>query len=133
VRKARGIRDMKRTRAVKPSLVRHTLTITLARLGAEPRRFKVQRGTTLREVVRAHGCDHLSVRVNRRSVAPTTRLREGDVILAVPRTIAGAAERDVERALEPYRRRLSPGDYRFLEKFVGAEALGFRQDDFYSS
>lgn len=110
-----------------------TITVTLVCLGVKPRRLKIRQATTLREVVRAEGCSELSIRVNRHPMAPAACLRDGDAIVAIPRAIVGGAGAFGQLALEPYRQRLSPGDYRFLAKFVGAEALGFKQDDLYSS
>lgn len=106
------------------------VTVTLGGLGIEPRRVQVRSGTTLRDLVRTEGYSGSSVRLNRRATAPSRQLRNGDRVVVLPHSIVGAARQPAHLALESYRNRLTPADYRFLTAFLGADSLGFTQADF---
>jgi hypothetical protein len=72
-----------------------------------------------------HGLAQSSIRLNRRPVRLLTKLKTGDVLVAVPRSIVGGnAGRYDHLDLARYRRTMTPDDFKFFTNFVGADRLG---------
>lgn len=106
---------------------RETIAITLTGLAAKTRRIRVPFGTRLEDLPSLNPRRGLEIRVNKRKVPLSTKLRRGDVVVVVPDSITGGIGRHFESA--DLRSRMSSKDYDFFVKFVGADSLGFRQED----
>lgn len=107
-----------------------TVKVRFGRLGSELRELQVPADTTVKDLVKAEGLEKLSVRINRQPVRLASRLREGDIIVAVPPfVVGGSAGRHDHLDLEECRRTMSPRDFKFFANFVGADRLGFRDED----
>lgn len=111
---------------------RARVKVRLTGLGMKTRLLDVAPGTTVKDLVIGQGLleRKVSIRLNGRPVRLSTKLKEGDVLAAVPQTIAGGAVGRYDHLdLDEYRRRMSPRDFEFFVNFVGADVLGFRDSD----
>lgn len=131
-----GARKLARDRAraasrPKPQSKRpKTVRVQLGALGGDTRQLEVPADTTVMDLVKARGLEKLSIRINGHPVRLSSRLREGDIIVALPRFIVGRSiGRHDHLDLDECRRTMSPRDFNFFVNFVGAEALGFRDED----
>ena len=115
-----------RRQSKRPKVVR----VRLGRLGSDVKELEVPADTTIKDLVKAHGLERLSLRVNQHPVRLSTPLRDGDMIVAVPPFIvAGSVGRHDHLDLDECRRTMSPRDFNFFVNFVGAGALGLRDED----
>ncbi len=106
------------------------MTIRLCRLGDRTRTLKLPQGTTIKDLVKTHGLERCSIRLNKRAVRLAAKLKTGDVVVVVPQAIIGGTTNRYDHLnLEDCRRRMSAKDFRFFVNFVGAEVLGFTDDD----
>jgi molybdopterin converting factor small subunit len=107
-----------------------TVKVRLGKLGSEVQELRLRSGTTVKDLVKARGLYELSIRLNGNVVRLSTQLKDGDLVVAVPPFIVGAsAGRYDHLDLDKYRRTMSPPDFNFFVNFVGADALGFRDED----
>ena len=63
------------------------MTVYVGRLGADSQQLTLPADTTLGEVVKQCKLERMEVRVNRQNVSMSTKLKEGDLIVAVPDAI----------------------------------------------
>lgn len=104
--------------------------VQLGRLGTRTRTLKLRAGTTVKDLVRKQGLERSSIRLNKRAVRLATKLKTGDVVVVVPQAIVGgSAGRYDHLNVEECRGRMSAEDLQFFVNFVGADALGFKEDD----
>lgn len=104
--------------------------VRLSRLGDRTRTLKLAPGTTIKDLVKDHGLERCSIRLNKRAVRLAAKLKTGDVVVVVPQIIIGGATSRYDHLnLEECRRRMSAKDFRFFVKFIGADALGFTDND----
>lgn len=123
-------RKPERARPIRRRPRQSTITVTLTGLATKTRILRLTAGTTVKDVVMRHGLAQSSIRLNRRPVRLLTKLKNGDVLVAVPRSIVGGnAGRYDHLDLERYRRTMTPDDFKFFTNFVGADRLGFTEDD----
>lgn len=106
------------------------MKIRLAGLGIRTRVLDLPAGTTIKNLVKAQGLERSSIRLNGQAVRLSTELKDGDVLVAVPQTIVGGSIGRYDHLdLDECRRRMSPRDFKFFVSFVGADVLGFRDND----
>lgn len=92
--------------------------------------LRLRPGTTVKDLVKTRGLHELSIRLNKNAVRLSTQLKDGDLVVAVPPFIVGgSAGRYDHLDLDECRRTMSPRDFNFFVNFVGAEPLGFREED----
>lgn len=107
-----------------------TVGVRVGGLGSDVQELRLQSGTTVKDLVRARGLHEFSIRLNGAAVRLSTQLKDGDVVVAVPHSILGArAGRHDHLDLDECRRMMSPRGFNFFISFVGADALGFREED----
>lgn len=112
---------------------RARVKVRLTGLGMKTTVLDLPPGTTVKDLVIGHGLLERkpSIRLNGGAVRLSTKLKDGDVLVAVPQTIiGGAAGRYDHLDLDECRRRMSPRDFDFFVNFVGADVLGFHDSDF---
>lgn len=80
--------------------------------------------------MKAEGLEQASIRINRKPVRLSARFDQGDIVVAVPRSIeGGSGGRHDHLDLDACRRTMSSEDFNFFVRFVGADALGFKDED----
>lgn len=107
-----------------------TVRVRLGRPGSAVQELKVPSDSTVKDVVLAQKLEELSIRINGHPVRLSGRLKDGDLIVALPRFIVGSsAARHDHLNLDECRRTMSPRDFDFFVNFVGADRLGFSDED----
>lgn len=107
-----------------------TVTVRLTRLGGQIKTLELSPGTTVKDLVKTHRLGHSAVRINGKPPRLATKLKDGDIVAAVPPRIAGTSvDRYDGLDLEQCRRAMSPHDFQFFVNFVGADALGVKDSD----
>ena len=113
-----------------PSGQRNTITVRLGRFGERVRELKLPVGTTIKDLVKAEGLAESSIRLKGDPIRLATQLKHGDLVVAVPHSIAGSGVGRYDHVdLDECRRTMSPRDFKFFVNFVGADVLGFRDED----
>lgn len=119
-----------KTRVTEPSARWKTITVRLGRLGAKTQDLELPPGTTVKDLVRAQRLEEYSIRLNGEPVRLSTELKSGDLMVAGPRSIVGgSAGRYDHLDLDECRRTMSSRDFEFFVNFVGADMLGFKDED----
>ena len=123
------------TRKKRPAFLRKGPTslagiqVVFVRLGGDPKQLTLRPGATVEELIRSEGIKRGVARVNGQQVSWSTKLRNGDVVVLLPDSIRGSAGRYAHLNLAAYRKAMPPRDYDFFVKFIGADAVGFREED----
>lgn len=123
------------TRKKRPALLRKgppslaSIQVVFIRLGGDPKQLTLRAGATIEELIRSEGIKRGVPRVNGQQVSLSTELRNGDVVVLLPESIRGSAGRYAHLDLAAYRKAMPPRDYDFFVRFIGADALGFREED----
>lgn len=127
---AKRNRTSKASRPTRRSERPKTVRVRLVKFGSDVQELRLWPGATVKDLVKARGLHEASIRLNKHAVHLSTQLKDGDLVVAVPPFIVGgSAGRYDHLDLDKYRRTMSPRDFNFFVNFVGAEALGFREED----